>query len=48
MKLRVYRYEEQHNGKTYWCYYSIKSTVKPLGLKNEELVQEFELTIKER
>ena len=48
MKLKVYRYEEQNNGNKYYAYYTIKENVKPLGLANEKLVQEFELTTQEK
>jgi hypothetical protein len=42
MKLKVYAYPLEHNGKTYYGTYTIKEHVQPLGFEKEKLVQTFE------
>ena len=47
MKFKVYEYPlKDKNGHTYYGSYTIKSSVKPLQLKGERLVQEFETETK--
>ena len=49
MKFKRYEYPlKDNNGNDYYGSYTIKVGVKPLGFKNEKLVQTFEATVKSK